>query len=243
MRFYGATISRERGSSAKSVRHLTYFPCFEIFGTFWQSTDRLGDRQVAQLASRLDGLIALLEKPRELVRETMEPLDTPSQSESITLTSSCPFRQQLTTPVPVVAASARHALQSPKFDGNDGEFDDQSSSSSLDSVAIEALLDRGILSVDECDLCLASFREMNSYFPFVIISPRATVPSMVRESPFLLLAVLATASLANKSLQITLDKEFRAALSQEVIVRGEKSLNILQGLLVYIAWSVTLCDL
>ena len=192
---------------------------------------------MTQLESKLDGLIAMLERPREIMKEPIEHLETPSHSGSTTSNAGCPFSHQPTS-LQLLQDDAQYASKSPMVDGHGERDDDQSCCSSIDSVAVENLLDRGIVTVEECDLYLKSFRQMNSYFPFVMINPRATVQSMIQDSPYLLLAVLVTGSLANKSLQITLDKEFRAALSHSVVLHGEKSLDVLQGLLVYIAWSV-----
>lgn len=45
-------------------------------------------------------------------------------------------------------------------------------------------------------------------------------------------------SASNLQLHSWLDAEFRRVFSEKVVVHGEKSLDILQGLLVYIAWLV-----
>ena len=64
----------------------------------------------------------------------------------------------------------------------------------------------------------------------------ACVPYMARTSPFLLLAVLTSASKSDLNLHHQLDHEFRRVLSQKIVVEGKKNLDFLQGLLVYIAW-------
>jgi hypothetical protein len=73
-------------------------------------------------------------------------------------------------------------------------------------------------------------------FPFVHIPVEATVPSLSRSSPFLLLAILTTASIRDQPLYLQMDYEFRRVLGLKVIVERQKSLDFLQGLLIYIAW-------
>ena len=88
----------------------------------------------------------------------------------------------------------------------------------------------------QAEQLLLSFRSKAPFFPFVHIPPEATVPSLSRKSPFLLLAILTVASSPDPKLHHQMDHEFRRILSSKVIVEGQKSLDYLQGLLVYIAW-------
>ncbi|KAK4866695.1 hypothetical protein LT330_008248 [Penicillium expansum] len=83
---------------------------------------------------------------------------------------------------------------------------------------------------------LVRFRGMASYFPFVRLSPAWTAASMAEDRPFLLLAVAAVASSKYCHLQGALIKQFKESLSQRVIIAGEKDLDLLQGLLVHLAW-------
>lgn len=85
---------------------------------------------------------------------------------------------------------------------------------------------------------LKSFRnEMLPYFPVTTISADASVPSLARERPFVLLAILAITS-GGKSLQghNLYDEEFRKVLGLKFVTGGERSLELLTGLLIYIAW-------
>lgn len=93
-----------------------------------------------------------------------------------------------------------------------------------------------VLTPEEVEKCLLRYRSISPvYFPFVIVPNDWTLQSMMRHSPTLLLAVL-TAMCNSTHLQKTLDAGFREVVSQQVLVRGERSLDILQGLLVYLAW-------
>ncbi|TAQ85997.1 hypothetical protein B7494_g5656 [Chlorociboria aeruginascens] len=92
------------------------------------------------------------------------------------------------------------------------------------------------LQLEEAEQLLRSFRRKASFFPFVDIAENATVQSLSRTSPFLLLAILTVAAIGDPQLHHQIDEEFRRVLSMKVIVEGKKSLDFLQGILVYVAW-------
>ena len=93
-----------------------------------------------------------------------------------------------------------------------------------------------VLTPEEVEKCLLRYRSIYPvYFPFVVVSNDWTLQSMMRHSPTLLLAILTTMC-NSTNMQKTLDSGFREVVSERVLVRGEKSLDILQGLLVYLAW-------
>lgn len=83
---------------------------------------------------------------------------------------------------------------------------------------------------------LESFRGMTSYFPFVRLSNACTVASMSKDRPFLLLAAVTAASSKYCHIQDALVRRFKEYLSERVIIAGEKDLDLLQGLLVHLAW-------
>ncbi|KAF7595030.1 hypothetical protein BBP40_007631 [Aspergillus hancockii] len=89
-----------------------------------------------------------------------------------------------------------------------------------------------VLDKTKADELLNKFQTKSCYFPFV------TTPSNIAsvDHRFLYLAVLTAASSDDIDLVRSLDARFRDVLADRVIVSGEKSLDYLQGLLVYIAW-------
>lgn len=70
-------------------------------------------------------------------------------------------------------------------------------------------------------------------FPFVIIESDG--PTLRKNRPFLFLAVITIAAVETPPLQHALEAEFRHQLAQS-IEHGRKSLDILQGLLIYTGW-------
>lgn len=93
-------------------------------------------------------------------------------------------------------------------------------------------------NLDSATDLLSSFREgMLPYFPIVTLPTDSSVRSLARECPFILLAILAAAS-GNQSLQghNLYDDEFRRVLGLKFVSGGERSLDLLIGLLIYCAW-------
>lgn len=93
-------------------------------------------------------------------------------------------------------------------------------------------------NLDSATSLLVTFREnMLPYFPVTVLPPGATVPSLARDRPFVLLAILAAAS-AGKNLQghNLYNEEFRKVLGLKLVSSGERSVELLAGLLIYCAW-------
>lgn len=95
------------------------------------------------------------------------------------------------------------------------------------------------ITFEQAEELLQKFHRIKHFFPFIVIPEDATIKSLSRYSPFLLLAMLCAASAKDIQLVNHLDHEFKRVLSEKIICEGRKSLDFLQGLLVYIAWSVS----
>lgn len=93
-------------------------------------------------------------------------------------------------------------------------------------------------NLDSAGKLLSTFtRVMLDRFHCVAITESDTVASLAQERPFVLLAVLAAAS-GSRTLQghSLYDEEFRKILGLKYVAGGERSLELLQGLVVYVAW-------
>jgi hypothetical protein len=101
----------------------------------------------------------------------------------------------------------------------------------------ELLLECG-LSIDAADGLLNRFRTMASYFPFFMIPCHITVLTMCKEQPFALIAALAATASADKELQTSLDDKFKLCALHAIMIDNERSLDLLNGILVYLAWWV-----
>lgn len=79
---------------------------------------------------------------------------------------------------------------------------------------------------------------MANYFPFVVIPSNTTAQHLRTSKPFLFLSIMAVSSYQKTGQQTTLSMEIMKRLSEQMLIRGEKSLDLLQGILVYAEWSV-----
>jgi hypothetical protein len=98
------------------------------------------------------------------------------------------------------------------------------------------------VTVEDAGTLLNIFRNRQHFFPFVSVSKNASVSSMAEDRPFLLMAILNVCSSRVPSLQQKTDERFRRVLSKRIVFHDEKSLDYIQGLLVYIAWYLNLCQ-
>jgi hypothetical protein len=94
------------------------------------------------------------------------------------------------------------------------------------------------LTMQRASMLLSQFHRMSPSFPFISVPQNITVQKMSVERPFLLLAILTVASMSDFGLHCMLNERFRMVLSAKVVIQGEKSLDYLQGLVVYLAWYV-----
>lgn len=83
---------------------------------------------------------------------------------------------------------------------------------------------------------LQRYRKMQHHFPFVVVHTHWGVPEMLQSRPCLLLAAVANAASHYPELQERLAKELRNLFARQIVVDGESSLDLLQALLVHLAW-------
>lgn len=110
--------------------------------------------------------------------------------------------------------------------------------SSTQSLLPLDVIDRGLLSMHKASLLYARYTlELVQYFPTVIL-PEGCEPSDIRrKNPTLFLAVIAAASgSADAELNVMLNKEILQVYADQILIKGEKSLELIQSMLITIAW-------
>ncbi|QKX54629.1 uncharacterized protein TRUGW13939_01717 [Talaromyces rugulosus] len=116
-----------------------------------------------------------------------------------------------------------------------GSFDGVSDNDLVDRGDV---IDQGLLNMEAAEVLLSTYKsQMIAHFPFVFIYPYETAQHLRREKPFLFLTILSTASFANMPLQRLLGNETKKFIASRMVLNGEVSLELLQGLLVFLAWS------
>lgn len=99
------------------------------------------------------------------------------------------------------------------------------------------VIDQGLLTIGAANMLLNEFRAtLMPHCPFVIIPAQMTAETLRREKPFLLLTILTAALYDNMPLQRKMEKQVKKRISDCMIFDSPVSFEILQGLLVHLAW-------
>lgn len=93
------------------------------------------------------------------------------------------------------------------------------------------------------DLLSIFRRDMARQVPFISIPPQISAQALSQENPFLYRAIITVASYHDSLHQIQLGQELVKYLTEHLVMLGEKNIDLLQGLLVYITWSVAVIPL
>ncbi|KAF2652369.1 hypothetical protein K491DRAFT_577449, partial [Lophiostoma macrostomum CBS 122681] len=95
----------------------------------------------------------------------------------------------------------------------------------------------GALDHDYAEFLFHQFRDsVMPHFPFVVIDASVSVDSLRQQQPFLFHAIMAVMTYATPSIQDVLNEELQKQIASRIFIQGHKSLEILQGLLVHVAW-------
>lgn len=93
------------------------------------------------------------------------------------------------------------------------------------------------VSFYEADRALNLFRSIYSpYFPFVVIPVMTTSLDLYDKSPFLFRTIVAVTTPQTPAIQAEFKLWFREYIAQHVVVNNERRLEILQAILIYLAW-------
>lgn len=98
-------------------------------------------------------------------------------------------------------------------------------------------VERGLLPLEEAEHLLQKFRvHKTPNFPFVIIPPYVTVDQLRRNCPFLFLSIMTVCVEDRLSLQRLFLADVKRVVSRRIIEAEEKSLELLQGLIIVCCW-------
>ena len=99
------------------------------------------------------------------------------------------------------------------------------------------VVDREVISEELARNLLDRYRTHGiSQFPFVVLPANAPLDAVRKKSPFVFLAIVATMIYDDPLLQYQLGDELCQRAFQRVFTGTNKTLDLLQGLLVYTAW-------
>jgi hypothetical protein len=102
-----------------------------------------------------------------------------------------------------------------------------------------AIIDSGLLSLGECELLLSAYRRMSRRnLPFVVVPESCRAVSLIEERPMLAQAIFMVTSWRQPARQAVLHSNFLKEVGDRYFVQFERSLDLLQSLLVYFGWFV-----
>lgn len=91
--------------------------------------------------------------------------------------------------------------------------------------------------LEEAEMLLREYRlKMMPVFPFVIIPTGMTAAQLQAQRPFTWKGVMLEACRLDGNRQVCLGKELLKEFSEALLMQPRKSLDLLQGLLLYITW-------
>lgn len=109
--------------------------------------------------------------------------------------------------------------------------------SNTETFAAHDPVDAGVIEQRDAALLLRDYQSffVNS-FPFVVIPAATDANALRRQQPFLFLAIMAVTATKSPQVQEALAEEMKNQIAARIIGRSQKSLEILQGLLVFAAF-------
>ena len=187
-----------------------------------------------RLEAKLDGLYKLLQSSA-----ASSSIAGPSISVPGALSSRQPFPQSLQTPAASPGDGGGPDLRPRSLVLTPNASYVVSGTRSTISHCPETLLmDSSEPSFDEAEECLNFFRtSMTTYFPFVLVSDSMTARELRHDRPFLWLCIMSIASKSTVQ-QRTLAREIRITMGRELLVEGRNNIDLLLGILVFLAWYV-----
>lgn len=187
----------------------------------------------AQLESKLDSLVSLLQ-PSGQSSQIIHDLHEPSEEHTpIDDGRQQPQENERNWPHPTPASSSGVVDfgGAPRF-GNDGTIQSIVTPASTSSTLLTSPP-----SVNEAETFLRVFRDtMLPSFPFVHIPPSMTVHQLHRERPFFLQAIIAVVTPTTEQ-KMAIGAELKQYLAQRMLLEVRSDIDMLLGLLTYIAWS------
>ena len=187
-------------------------------------------RRVAQLEQKLDGLVTLLTSNKS----TLQANPSSQTSGEFFPRSPVSLESNASTVGPSTAAPPSGIM-------NGGMTTVQNINDSiLPNDPVDGAADRS-LSVDrgdqEAELLLLEFKtNMTQQFPFVVIAAESTSQSLQHEKPLLWKAIMVAASHEKSDRQLALGSKLMEDLTTRLLLGVERSLDLLQALLIFIAW-------
>lgn len=211
------------------------------------------------MEQKLDGIVTLLAASQRVPKEGDHESPSESSNTSVTVSRSESDARSASKILLLVPEDVERVLEtSPAFEGSlfipperhpttsplavqtIGDFSAYHHEPSTDDTNYRSFPGFEMTYADAESILNLYRMQLAAHCPFVIVPPEITAQELRHEKPFLFMSVITAGSYQNLPLQRALGEEIIKYLSVHLLLRGEKSLELLQGLLVYLFWFVAL---
>ncbi|KAI1274359.1 hypothetical protein F5Y07DRAFT_217182 [Xylaria sp. FL0933] len=141
-------------------------------------------------------------------------------------------------PQPAMAGQKRKFVDTSDaaFEGRGDLGASRTSSAGRDQLQPD-VVDRAIIALEQVPVLFHRYTDrMAVHLPVVVFPPGTTAADVRTKSPILFLAIMSVASSETPNLQRQLVKELMQIFADEIVVRGHKSLELVQALIVSVVW-------
>jgi len=191
-------------------RHCRYDPRSMVF--VLRPSRNATKSNVENLEHKLDGLVSLIKSTQD---HTLRDVNLGQHFPTSTRGSSISTQRGPTSP-PGFAAAQTGLPGNPQQPSHE--------------------LDTAVPDFVEANILLNFFRdEMIPKFPFIALPPGISAEKLYATKPFLYISILAV-TVHDSAQQITLGKRVMGMLAKKMFVSGERSLDLLLGILTYAGW-------
>ncbi|KAI1082938.1 hypothetical protein F5B20DRAFT_490003 [Whalleya microplaca] len=211
------------------------------------------DSRVAELEKKIDALTASLQATRGAPGGHQAPSEDqngygnipygatardwgapPSQN----LQSQYPIeheKQPLATPM--ATAGQKRKFAETRESSSDAVKDEPTPQQASAEREPADIIDRGVISMEEAAALFARYTDdMALHLPAVVFPAGTTAEEIRKTKPILFLSIMSVASSETPRLQRLVVKEMMQTFAEKIIINGEKSLEMVQALLVSVIW-------
>ena len=211
-----------------------------------KAASRVSDSKKERLEEKLDGLYKLLQssvpstsQAEQNASVTTAPIPTRPTSELVQSHVPNPQRSDDFVPSSTLRLNSNpiegYRLQ-PLTTAPDAPYVLSGTRSTVYHCSDSSLISGLEPSSDQAEEYLNTFRPlMATYFPFILVPESTTAYELRRDRPFLWLCIMSVAAKSTAQ-QKALGREVKITMGREIIAEGKNNLDLLLGLLVFVAW-------
>ncbi|KAM0435975.1 hypothetical protein ACHAPT_002867 [Fusarium lateritium] len=204
--------------------------------------------RTAQLEEKLDDLVSILRATQSTNGSHPQTSTAAVTTPTTGSTTAHPPPPNSYCPSSVLDTPSRLDSLATAATSSSGTFSSMPHAFGTAATSIETPMESSTLANDdtyllpeptpaEAEVYLDTFRSWLPRFPFMVLPKNQTAESLRKEKPFLWLCIMNITTTSHPQ-QVKLKERVRQEAAQRVIVEHERSMDVLLGLVCYIAWQV-----